>query len=367
MKRRRGRISSREVEAQLNVIAYPAFKNSKANPYNALLYREMQALGVNVYEYHAVPRLHRRMDVLHLHWPELPFGKARRFDMIARLLHQIVMIVWYRAMRTQVVWTVHNLEQHEGRYTAIEDRFRAWFFKRLSGVIFLAPGGKDAALERFPILHSIPSAVIPHGHYGAAYANTLSMCEARTHLRLDQHDIVLLFIGQIRPYKNVPELLRQFSSVTDPRIKLIIAGVPNTKLLEREITALALRDERVQLYLTFIVDDHLQVFLKACDGVILPYRSVLNSGASILALTFKRRLLAPAIGAIPDLQRQFGSQIVQTYDGAISSAVLESFARSIQVESSGPNSFPEHVLKQLDWHPIAEQTVNFYQSLLKRR
>ena len=49
--------------------------------------------------------------------------------------------------------------------------------------------------------------VIPHGHYRAAYPNDVTRAEARERLGIAPDARVVAFVGQVRAYKNVPELV----------------------------------------------------------------------------------------------------------------------------------------------------------------
>ena len=115
----------------------------------------------------------------------------------------------------------------------------------------------------------------------------------------------MLFFGQIRPYKNIPELIKVFSRLqrTDARL-LIVGGVSNDRL-EREVREAA-SDERVLLRLGPIPDDQLHRYLAAATLVVLPYREILNSGSALLTLTHARPLLVPDRGAMAELQSRVG-------------------------------------------------------------
>ncbi len=65
------------------------------------------------------------------------------------------------------------------------------------------------------------------------------------------------------------------------------------------------------LALETIPDDQMQVYLRAADAVVLPYRDVLSSGSAILAMTFGQPVIAPAIGCLPE---SLGSEGTILYD-----------------------------------------------------
>ena len=65
------------------------------------------------------------------------------------------------------------------------------------------------------------------------------------------------------------------------------------------------------LALGAVPDDRMQVYLRAADAVVLPYRDVLTSGSAILAMTFGQPVIAPAIGCLPE---SLGSEGTILYD-----------------------------------------------------
>jgi glycosyltransferase involved in cell wall biosynthesis len=68
--------------------------------------------------------------------------------------------------------------------------------------------------------------VIPHGNYIDVYPNTLSRAEARSRLGLPEGARVLLFIGAVRAYKGIEELLAAFRTLDEPNARLVVAGSP---------------------------------------------------------------------------------------------------------------------------------------------
>lgn len=64
----------------------------------------------------------------------------------------------------------------------LERRFWHAVLDRVDGVIGLTQTGLDLAHERFPHLASLPSFVIPHGHYRDRYPNRIDKAEARRRL-----------------------------------------------------------------------------------------------------------------------------------------------------------------------------------------
>jgi len=58
-------------------------------------------------------------------------------------------------------------------------------------------------------------------------------------------------------------------------------------------------DKRIKVFLDFIPDNDIQIYMNAADIIVLPYLDILNSGVAILAMSFGKPVIAPRTGSIP--------------------------------------------------------------------
>ncbi len=343
----------------MDVLAMPAFKTRKENPYNWLLYTSMQDLGVCVDEF-SFPRLLRNQyTIWHLHWPELPLNNKNILKALVKIQTLLFQIDWARSRGVKIVWTAHNLLAHEQRYPKLEAWFWKAFTQRLDGYISLSKTGIEAARERFPELSHLPGFVIPHSHYYGEYPDGVSPQEARDSLGIPPDAKMLLFFGRIRPYKNVPALIRAFRQIPEQEAILYIAGRPEPSTLTQEIEREAASDPRVRMHLDFIPKDKAQLYFRAADLVILPYREILNSGSALLGLSFDRPVVVPRRGALGELQDLVGDRWVRTYEGEITPSHIEE-ALKWALNTSRPERAP---LDALDWKVLAQQTIDAYKAI----
>lgn len=341
----------------LRVIAWPAFRNHRDNPYNSLLYRQLTDLGVAVTECSIDRLIRERYDVWHLHWPESilnrPWWQSRLLlDTFGGLLRLA------RHRGTRIVWTVHNLRAHERLHPRLEARLWRELTAHLDGYIALSEGGRRAVLAAHPALAERPGFVIPHGHYRGAYPDTVSRAAARQALALPAGARTVLWLGQIRPYKNLTGLIDAFRLLPASDLRLLVAGRPVSRDLARQVRALAADDWRVRLHLNFVPPEEMQLYLRAADLVVLPYREILNSGSAILALSFARPILVPVRGALAELSREVGPGWVRTYHGDLAPAHLSA---ALDWALAAPRDAPQ-LFQQLSWERIARQTLAAYQA-----
>ena len=349
----------------MRVLAHPAFANRERNPYNALLYEHLADAGVDVREFTRDALLRGRYDVWHLHWPEGSINHRGVAHAVRKSLALLALVWLARRRGTRIVWTVHNLSSHDRRFPRIEGWFWRGFVRQLDGVIHLSRAGQREALRRYPALRRAAHFVIPHGHYRAAYPNDVTRAEARERLGIAPDARVVAFVGQVRAYKNVPELVVAARALPDADVVALVCGKPASAALGDELRALAGDDVRVRLHLAPIAATEMQLFVNAADLVVLPYRDVLNSGAALLALSFDRPVLVPNAGALAELQQLVGPGWVRTYDGPVTAQELDhALAWSRDPRAAAGGRAP---LDALDWEALARETASAYARVVARR
>jgi glycosyltransferase involved in cell wall biosynthesis len=358
-------VNERRSEPSPRVLSRPAFENRRDNPYNYLLCQKLRERGAEVEEYSFQRSFLSSFDIFHIHWPEVTFNTATstvQARLQARLLLAAIDVAKRRGAK--LVWTVHNLRSHEQKYPEAERRFWRHFVPRVDAVIALSGSGLEAVRERFPELARRPGFVIPHHHYRGEYEDVFSREQARARLGLSRDAAVMVFFGRVVEYKNLPALVeatRALPPTLDGReLRLLIAGKPRTEKLERELRAASAGDPRIVLDLVRVPREQAQVHFRAADLIVLPYREILNSGSAVLALSFDRPVLMPALGAAKDLKALLGADWIFEYR-ELSPAVLDQTLRRVLGRPDHP---PGSHLTALDPETIADQTLSAYRAII---
>ena len=345
----------------MRILASPAFENRRTNPYNATLYSALQRLGVVVREFSKKSLLLERWHILHLHWPDGALNARQAPVAAMHIVYLGAKLLYAKMCGAKIVWTVHNLRAHNTAYPRLEWLLWRTYVPLVDGAISLSHSGLELARHRFPALAGKPHFVIPHGHYRGCYKNVCTQSVARARLGLPSGQPVIAFVGQIKPYKNVPVLLRAFrEGVTNGfAATLLIAGKSADAALTSELTALAGSHGDIVCRVGHIAEDEMQFPINACDLAVFPYREILNSGSAILALSFDRPVLVPAKGAMAELRELIGADWVMTYEGDLTGAVLRE-AANWAVETPRPVRCN---LAPLAWETIAAQTLAAYEAV----
>ncbi len=345
----------------MRILASPAFSNEKINPYNALLYRELQRRGVEVGEYRHGKLFEKTVDLVHFHWPDDYINQKTLAKTWLRIMLLTATVYLLKLKGSKLVWSVHNATPDNAIRPQLSLAFMQWFTRRCDGFIFMSEANKAAFYQCYQPAETSRHAIIPHGHYRTYYPPAVSQLAAKHHLGLNAKRKVLLFLGMIKPYKNIEGLMYAFNEARLGNYQLVIAGRPDNSALRADLEAL--KGANTRLFLRFIPDSELSVYMSAADVVILPYRTIPSSGALLLALSYNRPVIAPHMGAVVDLQKNLGLQWIYGYAGELTAGCLQHAL--IALEHSARD--PVCPLDNYSWDKIAASTLNFYHQLRERR
>jgi len=351
------------------------FPRDDGNPYQRLLYGEMERLGTRVtYLGRLTPS--RTLNLLllpvevaarraagarlvHLHWV-FGFGLpgADRFPPVRRLA-QAWFTLWLQITRlvgVRLVWTAHNVLPHDAVFA---DDVAAR--RTLVQACDLVLAHSRSALTGLTALGAAPrnSAVIPHGPL--APVPPAASLRAPGSGRGGPRRIV--FFGKILDYKGVEDLLAAFAAVpADAAAELIVAGQCDDQPMRSRLQRAA--GERVVLRLGRLAEPQVAPLLTSADAVVLPYRRVTTSGSATLALAYGRPLILPELDAFAHFPRE----AIVRYDGtreALTEA-LTWVARAETAALAALAAAAHTYAATLSWPDIAARTRSELASVVAR-
>ena len=220
-----------------------------------------------------------------------------------RLIHFSSVLLLARLFGKTIVYTVHNLDVYQNqslRGTFLITIAHQLVFRLSNSIHVHNQYSRQIIKNKYNIRKDV--SVIPHGNYIGYYPNQIKISDARRQLGLPMDSFVYLFLGLLRPYKGLKDLIAAFHKLEIPDLRLVIAGmVFKGGNFETELKKKCQKDSRINLVTEFIPDEDVQLYLRACDIVVLPYKHITTSGAAALALSFGRPIIAPAIASFPEL------------------------------------------------------------------
>ena len=339
----------------MRIIGSPAYSNKDRNPYNYLLYSSLEKLGVEVLEPWSFSDL-RTASIWHLHWPENFLYERSIIRAWVRFFWLVFKISLTKIFKVKIIWTVHNLTPHKSVSHFLKKIFYKFFPLICDGFIFLSTASKNQSNIWGVRISSSMRAVIPHGSYKSIVDPKISRQSSRKSLGIDPNKFIFLFFGQIRAYKNVPKLLMEFNQLLMPDALLCIVGSTlREQSIAPQIQSLSGKNDQVIFKDEFVQENELQQWVAASDVVVLPYKSVTNSGSALYALSCNRPVIAPKISALFEIQKNVGDNCMILYDGEFN------YEHLVNTRSRISNSDLTTIdLSRFDWDLLAKETINFY-------
>lgn len=281
---------------------------STSNPYIHMLDEALRATpGLDHRNFSWMTALFGKLDVLHVHWPEI-FLEGRTW--VHRLLRRsrFQLLLWrLAATRTPIVRTVHNLELPSG-IGRWDRRMLTHVRDRAQVNIALNPQTTGSAAGR--------TVVILHGHY-------IGWFNGMPHQTAEDGRIT--FIGLVRRYKGIESLIDAYEQLRkiDPSASLEIAGRPTSVSMAEEVTRRADSVGGIILRLDYLSEPEYVATVTGSSLVVLPYIHMHNSGSVLAALSLGRPVLVPDNEVNRALAAEVGAGWVHLFEGTVSASDIE--------------------------------------------
>lgn len=344
----------------------------EGNPYLEQLSAALRAEGYTVYfdfypeGYFKLQKLTRKflnVGIIHLHW--LPrefigefFWSTNPIKFGVRLLALFLDMVLCRLKGVKIIWTLHNLVEHESPSPDQEIRVRRLIARCANGIIVHSLEAGEMAKKTYNI--KMMNHVIPHGNYINMYKPTDGGAQyLRKKFRINSDDVVVLFFGAVRRYKGLDMLLSAFRSATNERLRLVIAGRPFDEEVRKWVSNAAEGDHRVHLSLGFVPENEVASYFEIANVVVLPFHKTLTSGSAILAMGFGKCLILPESARVWGLPGEAGALYFPDGD-EIRLRELISQLPALPISEMG--SFNRQVACELKWERIAYYTTKVYRT-----
>ena len=140
-------------------------------------------------------------EILHLHWLHSFCTKSTFIKSLISSGIFICQLVILRLLGVKIVWTVHNLKNHNNKYLKLDHICTKTVAKLCHAIIAHCEKAKEEIISTFNLSNSDKVFVVPHGNYIGCYENKISRAEARHTLGIPESKTVLLFFGLIRSTK----------------------------------------------------------------------------------------------------------------------------------------------------------------------
>ncbi|WP_415380177.1 glycosyltransferase family 4 protein [Halosimplex sp. TS25] len=349
------------VSESLNILFMP---RSNENPYQSSLMESLGESGHTVWVGGGNPINFARgisengiPDVIHVHWLATYLIGDSWITTLLKSITFGVCALFVKLIGIKLVWTVHNLAEHERRHPRwerfVKSLYSGYIFDRL---IVHCSSAVELVKDTFGC-EGDKIDVVPHANYIGLYPDSISEERARAELGIDQDKTLFLHFGQIRDYKRVPWLMEYFNRTCDEDALLLVAGNARTEELEKAVTDRQRNCERIYTELRFIPEEEVQYYFRAADAMILGFDKVLTSGSAVLAMSFGLPIVSPRLGCLPDMIAEDGGFFYKNDDP---DELVQAIERALDCELNDAGTANFQRAKHFTWDQMASLTVESY-------
>jgi D-inositol-3-phosphate glycosyltransferase len=304
-----------------------------------------------------------RPKIFHILWN----SKLEYFD-------RTFLTLYYKVQGKKIVLTAHNI--NAGKRDSNDSWFNRITLKiqyQLVDHIFVHTEKMKADLLKDFGVRERRVTVIPFGINNSLPHTELSLAQAKQRLGVADGEKALLFLGGIKPYKGLEYLLTAFRMLVsrDAHYRLIIAGELKKghegysgqicRTIDSEFSP-----GQIILKLEFIPDDEMEIYAKAADVLVLPYKDIFQSGLLFLGYSFGLPVVATDVGSFrEEIIEGTTGFLCKPSDPADLAKTIETYFQSdlykqlpqrrLEIQNYGCN--------QHSWDTVGELTRNVYSGL----
>lgn len=290
-----------------------------------------------------------------------------------------LLMLWCKVLGKKIALTAHNVN------TARRDCKDSWMnqttlkfqYRLCDQILVHTPKMKDELCKEFGVGEGAVT-VIPYPLNCAVPSTELAPAEAKHRLGLRSEERAILFFGKLRPYKGVELLLDAFLLIAPDQhanYRLILAGEPKKGAEDylrgiQESVDNCFSKGQVLLKAEFIADEEMELYFKAADVLVLPYKEIFQSGILFVAYRFGLPVIATDVGSFREdiIEGRTGFICKAADPGDMAKAVETYFAsdlfRNLRVRR---HELIEYANAIHSWSAVAKVTQNAYARMLESR
>jgi beta-1,4-mannosyltransferase len=335
---------------------------SSGNNYQSMLYSESGKASWDVKSIETLFDVPLDFDAIHIHWQNAIWGMTHleRSELIES---DFASLFAYKndvfEKKRITIWTVHNLFPHDSMEPDSELALMRKLSKE-SDVIHFLSKESIGEIEKLIPVDKTKIIVEPHSSYTDFLPNKFDSDVMRLKYGFSKTSLVIGFIGQIRPYKNVELLIDVFLDLHEEfkDIVLIVAGLNQDQILDAKLKKLSQEYERILYINQFLTPIEFAEISSLIQIACYPYHSILNSGSVYSSLTFGHHIVVPNQSGLSSFRNK---SFVTFYEGN-SLASLRNALQNVMVNNLYFRS-TTHALRFAKANNATKMSKNFFKKL----
>ena len=302
--------------------------------------------------------------IFHILWN----NKVQYFD-------RVVLTLYYKLLGKKLVFTAHNVNagKRDGNDSWLNRLTLKFQYRRLDHIFVHTQKMKSELIEEFGVREKSVT-VIPFGINQTVPDTDLTAKQAKRRLGIGDGKRTVLFFGNIGPYKGVEFLVAAFQTIAakNPDYHLVIAGRPRggCENYMKDIQETISRDPhraRVIQNICYIPNEETELYFKAADVLVLPYREISQSGVLFLGYGFGLPVIAADVGSLGEavVEGRTGF-LCKPGDPADLAATIERYFDSdlFKFLEDRRQEIRDYANERHSWDVVGEKTRKVYEELL---
>ncbi|MGZ3606731.1 MAG: glycosyltransferase family 4 protein [Syntrophales bacterium] len=290
------------------------------------------------------------------------------------LLDRAILNFYYKLLGKKLILTAHNINEKErDGGDGMFNRFTLMALYTLVDHIFVHTNKMKVQLNKEFNIKETKVSVIPFGINNTIPCSELTKPEARDRLNLAEHDKVILFFGNIAPYKGLDGAIDALDRVRikNDNCRLLIAGQVKSCQEHWNMIERAIEDRDLGKYvikkIEYIPDEAVEVYFKSADVLILPYKFIYQSGVLFLSYSFGLPVIATDVGSLSEDILEGKTGMVCHADDSVDLAntILRYFDSELfRNQERTKTDIQTYGNSNHSWHEVAKITHSVYECML---
>lgn len=291
------------------------------------------------------------------------------------LFDRTLLMIFYKVLGKIIVLTVHNVNAgRRDSKDSFANRLSLRVQYRLADHIFVhTKRMKSELMEEFNVSQTRVT-VIPFGINNSVPNTSLTSSEARQKLGIRPDEKTILFFGNINPYKGLEYIVAAFQQLVSRHAdyRLFIVGRPNNCesywASVQEASRVEVEKGRVTVRADYVPDEETELYFKAADVFVLPYRHIYQSGVLFLGYSFGLPVIAADVGALKDevVEGKTGFVFKPEDPVDLAAAIERYFSSDLFANLSGRRQgIRGFALERHSWDEVGRLTMSVYSNLLR--
>jgi len=286
---------------------------------------------------------------IHFDWIDAYYFRRRMIYTIPSIvLFFLQLFICRYVLRIRLCWTIHNIVPHDKKHRGLRLSVQRGVASMMQFIRVFSPASVEAVATVYRVdkkkIHFIDM-----GSFVGYYPDTTTRSASREFLKIAPDRKLLLTLGSVKQYKGIPEYMRTVNQLKTVNVIVMIAGKCNDALLREEIKSHC--TDNILFVDQFIAADDLQYYYHAADLVIIPFLEIENSGSVVMAMGYKKPIVAPH-GNVVDHRLKYQEALLYA-PGGLGSVLQQALTyKPDELQQMGEANFRQ--LEESRWEDFGE-------------